>query len=46
MDKNKDSETFGKPPFFSSWRKLYIFVLLFEVALILIFLLITNLYSG
>jgi len=45
MDKNKEVDSFGKPPFFSSWSKLYVFVLLFEVALILLFLLITNQYS-
>jgi len=45
MDKIKEEEEFGKPPFFSSWKKLYVFVLLFEVGLILIFFLITKQFS-
>gem|GEM_PF-2560498 len=33
------------PPFFSNWKGLYVFVLLFELVLIFLFIAITN-YFG
>ena len=42
----KEKKLADSPPFFSSWKGLYLFILAVEVALILFFILITNTYHG
>lgn len=47
MDKNKEIESINeKPPFFKKWSGLYIFLLVFQLLLILIFIWITNTFQG
>ena len=43
---NKTEDLQEKPPFFKNWRGLYTFILLFELALILLFIFITNTYQA
>lgn len=48
MDSNKKKQKdmkvadAEKPPFFSNWKKMYVFVLLFELLLIILFIAITQ----
>jgi len=46
MENNSDEIINDKPPFFKKWSGLYIFILLFELALIILFIWITNNYQG
>ena len=45
-EKEENKEEIGRPPFFKEWKGLYLFVILFEIALIIAFILITNTFSA
>jgi hypothetical protein len=42
---NKPADINEGPPFFKKWSGLYLFILGFEIALILVFIWITNFYN-
>jgi hypothetical protein len=44
--KEKQNKLSESPPFFKDWKGLYLFILCFEVALILFFIWITNNYHA
>ncbi|NOG58127.1 MAG: hypothetical protein HND54_10370 [Bacteroidetes bacterium] len=43
---NKPNDINDKPPFFKKWSGLYLFILGFELFLILLFIWITNTFNG
>ena len=43
--KDTDNPNSGPPPFFKSWKQIYLLVLGFFVALVLLFSWLTNLYN-
>jgi len=44
--KEEESKLADSPPFFKNWKGLYLFILLFELGLILFFIWITNTYHA
>lgn len=36
----------NKPPFFKNWKGLYAFVLIFEVVIVLLFIVLTKFFSS